>query len=256
MDYDEDTDYGDYARERCLGYNAQRKLILTDLGDLNDVGALAALILSRTFLDIDDDIIQYVLSGYGSDFLQSGEALIGLDEGFRRVEVAKLAMLVHCLPVLNESTIPNTNINGGSMVEYKDIPRSGNAPSSMEQNIVYSIQFYNRMMRGTDAGYFEPSRVIQIQEILKPMTRGIELLRGYDMPRNDGLIPEAVLSLWSGEFYSKIAAEGTLDNLPGALQNPTAPVIRKNAFEFILDAIVIRGLYSGQSQSQVESLWN
>ena len=258
LPYDPGKDYlGDADRE-CLKYNPLRNLTFVDVNDLNAAGARAAIALKNTYLSVDN-IAQYLLSGYGSDLQTTGKRVVGMNDTMKRIEFAKLVMLSHCLPVLDEDTLPNVRSNGDPMISYHDLSRSGNAPSTLVQDIAYTIQFYSSdeeaAMRGTDEGNFEPFRAITLEEIMKPITVIQEFRSGKLSPEdNSGL--QLVLNRWSAMFYAKANYQHLIQYIPNALIRPTDNVIRKNAFDLLIHAMLQRNLYNAQDQATVSGIVN
>jgi len=258
--YNPDEDYVGEANRQCLVYNPLRKLNFTDVTNLNSVGSRAAIALKNTYLFITNyDVSQYLLSGYGSGLQTTGESIVGMNETMKRAELAKLIMLSHCLPVLDEDTLSNFRSNGDPMVVYGDLPRSGDAPSTLLQDITYSIQFYasdeESAMRGTNEGNFEPFRAITKEEIMKPITVIQEFRTGELSPEDD-----TVLSLmsdrWSAAFYAKAAYQNLTQYIPNATQEPTSVVIRRNAFNLLIQAMLQRNLYNAADQATVDAIVN
>ncbi len=255
--FDPNDDYVGESNRECLGLNTQRKLAFSDITDINGVGALAAITLKNTYLSLENETSQYLLSGYASDLQATGKTVVGLNNPFTRIELAKLIMLSHCLPILDEDTLPKFRSNGDPMISYLDLPRSGSAPSTTAQNIAYSIQYYSgpneAAMRGTDAGNFEPNRAIQVQELMKPITMIQEFRTGVESPRDNNAV-SAVSNLWSYEFYAKAAHQGLIKYVPNALLQPNQPVLRKNAFDMLIHAMLQRDLYSNTDEATINAI--
>ena len=90
---------------------------------------------------------------------------------------------------------------------------------------------------------------------MKPITV-IQEFRTGDLSPEDNTVLSLMSGRWSAAFYAKAAYQDLIQYIPSALQQPTGMVIRRNAFDLLIQAMLQRDLYIDEDQVTVDAIVN
>jgi len=229
--------------EQCLRYDPDRKLKFSDVdGD----PALDANVIKSTLLFDALQNKQYVMSGYATRLNDEGEKTAGLENSLTRLEWAKILMVSHCLPIYDYELIPKVTAFNSIIPSYADLPFEVKDPDPQTRwmmEVAYSASYYE-IINGTGENLAAMMRPVSGAEAIKMFVRTGEFVHSGEFERSsDGLNPSLDPEAWYYEFFEKAAFEGTLKDYINSLDSAGNFVIRRNAVNLLLDALLRRDLY-------------
>jgi uncharacterized repeat protein (TIGR01451 family)/fimbrial isopeptide formation D2 family protein len=229
--------------EQCLQYNPERDL---KFSDVDPDPSLDANIVKSTFLLDAFSQDQYVMSGYATRLDDVGEKTAGLENTLTRLEWAKVLMVSHCLPIYDLELLPEVTAFGEQMPNYSDLPLKAQDTDTQTRwmmEVAYSASYYN-IINGTGENLAAMMRPVSGAEAIKMFIRTGEFVHAGEFELSDqGISSDLDPNAWYYEFFAKAAAEGTLKEYINSIDSAGNFVIRKNAVNLLLDALLNRKLY-------------
>jgi len=240
--------------EQCLRYDPDRKLKFSDVD--KDPSIDANVIKSTLLFDALDNK-QYVMSGYATRLDDIGEKTAGLENSLTRLEWAKVLMVSHCLPIYDYELLPKVTAFGHPMPSYTDLPFDVKDPNDQTRwmmEVAYSASYYE-IINGTGENLAAIMRSVSGAEAIKMFIRTGEFVHAGEFERStDGLSADFNPEAWYYEFFAKAAFEGTLKEYINSLDSAGNFVIRRNAVNLLLDALLRRDLYRLDDEKAIEAL--
>src|SRR5690606_14240613 len=252
----------------CLEYDADiRDLKFTDVTDLNQVGAKAALILKNTYLlggtpseALKELKNQFPLSGQNSLIGGTGklEAQVDLSGIVTRADAFKMVLTTFCIPIFNETSLAKEpfRLDGKKIPVYIDAPRKGTVAS----NIVATVSKLG-IAEGTNyEGKHDPNGPNRIQwnapitkaEAVKIILNAEQLWQGYQ--KNSDYEQAKSLGFsesdWFFPFYAKVLksnGESVIRRTPSMLQRVEGQATRGEIIDYIFETLLSAGLYKDEA---------
>jgi len=229
--------------EQCLRYDPDRNLKFSDV-ELNP--AIDANIMKSTLLFDALNNQQYVMSGYATRLNDEGEKTAGLENTLTRLEWAKVLMVSHCLPIYDLELLPKVTAFGEPMPNYFDLPfdvSNVDAQTRWSMEVAYSASYYH-IINGTDENLAAMLRPVSGAEAIKMFVRTGEFVHAGEFEKSsEGLSETLDPEAWYYDFFAKAAFEGTLKEYINSMDSAGNFVIRRNAVNLLLDALLRRDLY-------------
>jgi hypothetical protein len=243
-------------------YKPYINALMSSFIEVDSYNGWSALAEPSNYLDADGR--QFVISGYTNAPPQGGaisapapgaanEAYIGPNNDANRLEIAKVLMISHCLPILDTTNMVE-DVNGQPLQVWNDLPRvyQGDPVADYPLHVAYSANYY-----GIWDGYWNAetqsydtiglgNKVTYAQGV-KMLVGLRELLAGDTTPTVD-----STTGNWFDSFYNTASTNGWLTSTFMLPAKADKGLIRaEGIYELVLSQIA-EGIYNAMDANTID----